>query len=107
MIKLHLAIYEGDIQEIDFITQEDLCDYIRELEMFNCIWLATNDCEKGEILITENIETLINAVKNSHFNLLWNSPQNFHIQEYQTYQDAYAVALDMREPNPKCYNKNV
>ena len=52
MIKLHLAIYEGDIQEIDFITQEDLCDYIRELEMFNCIWLATNDCEKGEIIIT-------------------------------------------------------
>jgi len=29
----------------------------------------------------------------------------YFIQEYQTFEDAYRVALDMRETNPKCYNQ--
>lgn len=104
MIHLHLGIYEGDVDLIPFFTQSDLCDYLKELKRFDCIWLAANDHEKCEILITENLQTLINAVKNSHFNLLWNSPQNFHVHEYQTYEDAYKVAFDMREGNPKQCN---
>jgi hypothetical protein len=27
------------------------------------------------------------------------------LQEYSSYEEAYKVALDMREPNPLCYNK--
>ena len=104
MIHLNIGIYDGDVEVIKFNTQTELCEYLKELDRFDCIWLATEDGEKGEILITENLQTLISAVKNSHFNLLWNSPQNFFVQEYQTYEDAYKVALDMREPNPKCYN---
>ena len=104
MIHLNLAIYSGDIKIIKFHTQSDLCEYLKELNRFDCIWLAADDCEKGEILITEKLDTLIQAVKNSHFNLLWNSPTNFFVQEYQTYEDAYSVALSMREPNPRCYN---
>jgi len=105
MVYLNLAIYEGEIEVIKFITLSELCEYLQELERFDCIWLATEDGEKGEILITENVQTLINAVKNGHFNLLWNSPQNFFVQEYQSYEDAYKVALDMRETNPRCYNR--
>lgn len=105
MVHLNLAIYEGEIEIIKFITLTELCEYLQELERFDCIWLAAEDGEKGEILITENVQTLINAVKNSHFNLLWNSPQNFFVQEYQSYEDAYKVALDMRETNPRCYNR--
>lgn len=104
MINLNLGIYDGDVAVIKFNNQTDLCDYLQELERFDCIWLATKDCEKGEILITENLQTLISAVENSHFNLLWNTPQDFFVQEYQTYEDAYRIALDMRETNPKCYN---
>lgn len=28
-----------------------------------------------------------------------------HLQEYESFQDAYKVALDMRESNKLCYNK--
>lgn len=28
----------------------------------------------------------------------------YFIQKYGTFDDAYSVALSMREPNPKCYN---
>ena len=106
MIHLNLGIYDGAVEVIKFNLISELCEYLKELEMFDCIWLATEDGEKGEILITENLQTLISAVENSHFNLVWNSPQNFHVQEYQTYEDAYKVALDMREPNHRCYNTN-
>lgn len=105
MIKLNLAIFSGDVEVIDFFSIGELCQYLEELRRFDCVWLAADDGEKGEILITENITTLILAVKSGHFNLLWNSPQNFYVQEYQSYEDAYAVALDMREANPKCYDK--
>jgi hypothetical protein len=105
MIRLNLCIGRGDCKVIEFQLVADLCDYLKELDRFDCIWLATENGEDGEILITQSLNTLINAVKNSYFNLVWNSPQNFFVQEYQTYEDAYAVALSMKEPNPRCYNE--
>lgn len=106
MIHLNLAIYNGDVEVIKFNTQTDLCEYLKELGGFDCIWLAANDGEKGEILITENLQNLILAVRCSYFNLGLGCVMdvNFFVQEYQTYEDAYKVALDMREPNSRCYN---
>ena len=104
MILLRLAIYDGNDTEIMCNTVSELCEYLKELDRFDCVWLASDENDKDEILITENLETLINAVKNGLFNLLWNSPQVFYVQQYDTYEDAYRVALDMRAVNPKCYD---
>ena len=104
MINLNLAIYEGDVKKIEFHTKENLCDYLKELKRFNCIWLATKSDLFGEILITENVDFIINSIKNDMIKLHLQKPVNFFVQEYQTYEDAYKVALDMREPNPNCYN---
>ena len=103
MIHLHLSIYDGEPQLIKFHTISELCDYVQELKVFNCVWMAT-DGENGEVLVTENIPTLVHAIKHNHFNLVWNSPQDFHLQEYQSYEDAYGVALSLKESSPKCYN---
>ena len=102
MIKLNLCIGKGDCKEIPFETVFDMVEYLRELNRFDCIWLAADDGEKGEILITESLSALIQAVKWGHFNIL--DKNILFVQEYQTYEDAYAVALSMREPNPRCYN---
>ena len=104
MIKLNLGIGKGDCKEIEFNNAFELIDYLKELDRFDCIWLATEDGEGGEILVTENLWVLINAVESGHFNLTKNDPKYFFVQEYQTYEDAYSVALSMREPNPRCYN---
>ena len=79
-----------------------LIEYMEELKQFNCIWLATTDGEFGEIIITENLTKLLLALAHDHWEL--KDGCNFYVQEYQTYEDAYKVALDMREGNPKCYN---
>jgi uncharacterized protein YutD len=99
MIKLNLAIYEGDIDVIEFNNIQDLCEYIKELHTFDCVWLATDDGEKGEIIVTENVETIVSSII-----LFWSNSDNIFVQEYQTYEDAYFVALDMREGNPKSIN---
>ena len=75
-----------------------------EINFPECIYLV---CINDEIIITENrgfVEELFNV------NTMLNSVYPFYeeeeitIQEYATYEDAYKVALDMREPNAKCYN---
>jgi len=104
MIKLHLCIGKGDPQETEYFTSNQLADYLQELKAFDCIWLATPEGEKGEILITESVDLLCDSVKNGFFNLLWNSPTNFFVQEYQSFESAYAVALSMREGHSKCYD---
>ena len=104
MIKLNLCIGKGDCKEIPFYKQQELRSFLQELDRFDCIWLATDNGEKGEILITESLKTLIISFDSNLFNTLGNDGYLF-IQEYQTYEDAYAVALSMREPNPRCYNE--
>lgn len=100
MITIHLAIYEGDVKELNFENKIDLIDYVKQLIDFDCIWLGTNGDQENpifqEIVITENIFEIINFIKRIESDVLF-------IQEYQSYEDAYAVALDMREPNQKCY----
>jgi hypothetical protein len=107
MIKLNLAIGEGDPIEMEFDAVESLCEYLEELRTFDCIWLATDNGETGEILITENLDCLVMAVSDGHFNIHFSHEEDtIYVQEYQSYEDAYAVALDMREVNPRCYAKD-
>jgi len=104
MIKLHLGIYEGDVQEHEFNTKKALLDFVNELKMFDCIWLCASDGEeRSEIIVTEYLETLHSMISKD---FMFREPNKniIHIHEYQTFEDAYKVALDMKEGHPKCYN---
>ena len=102
MIELHyFECQESEV--LNFFTINELVGYLKTLKPKKYVWLATEDGEHGEIMVTESIDALISAIKAGVFNLLWNSPQRFYLQQYDSYEDAYSVALDMREPNPKCY----
>lgn len=103
MINLQLAIYEGDAQLITFNNVTELIDYIKELKSFDFVWLVT-DRKTDEILITENIEQIIKCILFDFWDLSFDKDSDFYIQEYQSYEDAYEVALYMKEENPKCYS---
>ena len=104
MIELNYFEHEK-LEVFKFYTTVELVEHLSKLRLKKHVWLATENGEKGEIIITESIDTLIRAVNSCVFNLLWNSPQPFFLQQYDSYEDAYAVALDMREGNPRCYCK--
>ena len=107
MIHLSLAIDKGDTALLRFVTVHELLEFVKELNVFDCVWVATTDNPKGEILITENIDILIDSISRGHFRFFEKSKsiskKYFYIQKYNTYEAAYKVALDMREENPKCY----
>lgn len=106
MITLYLGIYEGDVQRFKFDNTNSLLEYLKELKRFDCIWLATNDVRQHdtcEIMITEKIDKIIAAIANNHWDMSNQRKYIFTVQEYQTYEDAYSVALSMKEYNPKCY----
>jgi len=112
MIKLNLCIGEGDPQESSYSTIAELVEYLEYLKAFDCIWLATTEGENAEILVTESIDLICECVKNGFFSIPWHfynqnanrTPINFFVQEYQTFEAAYDVALSMREGHDKCYD---
>ncbi len=56
-----------------------------------------------EIIITEKIYFIADLfAKGEYFS--FDLLNVFYLQEYESYEDAYKVALDMKEPNKLCYN---
>ena len=107
MIDLNLAIGSCDIASMKFKTVADLIDYIEELKRFDAIWLVVDDLgdeSRCEILITEDVSKIISAIIADFFSCTSLKESKLFIQEYQSFEDAYSVALDMREGHPRCYN---
>ena len=100
MIKLGLGIGEGDVKYFEFNNKESLIDFVLELIRFDTIWLvADEDIDNGEVLVTENLNTIVNAINCNLFDLT----NGLSIFDNTTFEDAYSVSLSMREGNPKCY----
>jgi hypothetical protein len=117
MYKLHYADKDlaSDIPCFEFTTYDDLRHFM--LEIFErteqCVFLLTYNLKEkpeednNEIIISENAKYIYNFFKFgiiSDIDLVLDVDV-FFLQEYESYEDAYAVALDMKESSPLCYNK--
>ena len=111
MEKLYLGIGDGNVQTFEFKTPYDLKDYLIEIEnsFKNIVWLF---CLENEIFISESFDTFftfigeyIGAENESELDLEYADITEYYLQEYQSYEDAYAVALEMREGNKLQFNK--
>ena len=105
-ITLNLAIYDGDPLMIDFETKSELIDYIKELKQFNAVWVVAEDglLGGGGLVVTEDIDNIIKLIMINYFDYASEDLSVLYMHQYTTYEDAYSVALDMKEDNPKCYN---
>ena len=108
--KLHYAplILVGDIPCYEFKTIKELQSFIESVlypfKMENDrVYLVVME---DEVIITENALFVIELFERK-FNSVYPyyEGQPIFIQEYPSYEDAYAVALDMKEENPLCYNQ--
>lgn len=104
-ITCNFGIGDGDTFTIDFIDIVELIEYIDEIKRFKeKIWVVTSEGSYSEIFITADLYTikqllLLNLIVD-HKNT---NNQTIFVQEYDTYEAAYKVALLMREGHPKCY----
>lgn len=95
---------------LEFKNFQDLCDWIKNIDNKRPIkpkvYLLTHDAILGgetdfEIFISEYLYSIYEIVATD--SLGFHDCTKFHLHEYESFQDAYDVALNMREENPLCY----
>jgi hypothetical protein len=88
---------QGDIPEFEFKKIESLIDFVDEktyLSKPKVYLLAFGD----KIIIDKSSIYLQKILQQSA------GYREFHFHEYPSFEDAYKVALDMRETDELCYN---
>ena len=102
-----------DIPELEFDSKFIMIDFLKDLlidkkneKVFLLAIEVQNDPineydSYDEIIITESIDFLIKSIEIIE---IVKDKKVYALQEYESYEAAYEVALMMREVNPKCYN---
>jgi hypothetical protein len=114
--KLYLALSDltenKEIEQFEFDYIDDLTHKILnhkgmpEDRVYLCAIHDFNEDESTEILVTESYLAIRNFIESIEEIMMGEFPITIHVQMYESYEDAYAVALDIRESNALCYNKS-
>ena len=109
MIKLHYAELDnmGDIPFKEFESFEAMKWYLEdEFCSINCskrVYLFTWGCENEDIFISEFSDMPFKALSGFYIDEVMKI-KDFHLHEYYSFEDAYQVAIDMKEGNKLCYD---
>ncbi|MFZ4648946.1 MAG: hypothetical protein ACOYMB_04980 [Patescibacteria group bacterium] len=113
--KLYLALSDlteqKEIEQFEFYDIDDLTHKILnhkgmpEDRVYLCAIHDIDEDESLEILVTESYPLMRDFIESFDLNVNI-FPLSIHVQMYESYEDAYAVALDMREGSPLCYIDN-
>ena len=103
-INFFLSTFEGvvnyDTLNINVITHK-LNSYGLADKVF---LLALDDGYELELIVTENYGTMCCFIE-GYIQEMMSNDLVISLHEYDSYQDAYKVALDMKEESPLCYAK--
>lgn len=105
MFKLHYASLDlggNDIPSFEFKKHSQMIDFIDEKcvnRNGQVVWLLAKK-DLTDIFISENHLSIQDYFSRKH---LWNIPDDYFLQEYPSFEDAYRVALDMLEISPLRY----
>jgi len=104
--KLHYAEINSqtDIPCFEFKKHNQMIDFIDE----HCInrnsqvvWLIAKD-NFTDVFISENHLSIQNFLMTKY---LWQTTGNYFLQEYESFEEAYGVALSIAENSELCYSK--
>ena len=104
MSKYKINFAELDIEDIsliEFSTLDDCKDFLKSLAFNtpNRVILITTNLN-DEIIITDNKNMLLKIFENNQLEIYLDLEYiEIFIQDYHSYEDAYAVALDMKSAN--------
>ncbi len=109
-MKLHLGLESHkEITEHEFESYAELYRFICDITHDKSVWLfAVDGLDIGktqELVIVQELFYLKKLIIGFLSSLNGDYYENFHLQEYPSFEEAYKVALDMQETSPLCYNK--
>lgn len=97
-----LQTSDKDISLISFNTHEKMVDFIDEMcinRNGECVWLIAKD-KSTDVFISESHISIQDFLQTKN---AWNTVNDYFLQEYESFQDAYEVALTMVETSKLCY----
>lgn len=111
---LHYAALnnDGDVQKLEFSSKKKRLDILTDkiIGINGKVFLLAIDVPDGDgsnkyfqIYIFEKWQNFF-VDKGNGSPFFSNPLYEMHLHEYSSYEDAYLVALNMREANPLCYN---
>lgn len=107
MYKLHYASLDlgtKNIPCIVFKKHSEMIDFIDEKCLGRngqVVWLLAKE-NSSDIFISESHLSIQEFLSKKY---LWNVSDNYFLQEYESFEEAYKVALSMQEENTLCYSK--
>lgn len=98
-MKLNLGIINADTtdHDVDYLQLIEIIESLKDVEGVFLISFGENPAY-DEVFITENIGFLLNICA-AHLN----NEKEVTLHRYNSFEDAYMVAINMKEPNPLCY----
>jgi hypothetical protein len=107
-LKLHYAPIDlkNNIYTIEFEYIDKVIDFLDQIYPENIDDIVYLISHKDEIYITESLDYLFHILENIHICCFDYTDDEFDIflQEYPSYQEAYKVALMMKENSKLCYS---
>jgi len=117
MVKLNISTCKEETKEVVLSSIGEFFELIHHLidiDDGDSVWVLAIEDEddilcSGYIGISHGLLQISQYLENCHFLGCHkleegDTETTFYLQEYKSFEDAYAVALGMREPNPLCYN---
>ena len=104
-MKLRLALEDNleTIPEYEFRDKYELVSFLEDkisnMEMFVYVFGSMDDDEFEFLFIEDSKLQLLGLVS-----FIAAKDSSLFVHAYSSYEEAYKVSLDMREPNPLCYD---
>jgi len=99
-----------DVLLLDYTSRNKLMFSVQEILLGNAITekqIVYLVAIQDEIIITENIALITELFCHKLTSLDVSKDTPIYLFEEESYQGCYEMALDMREENPLCYDKQV
>lgn len=107
MFKLHYASLDlqGDIPCFEFESKYEMLDYVTKLYNNNWVTYLDKVCLiaiSDHLIVVNSMNRILNFI-NAELNHI-DFDTDVFLQEYPSYEQAFKVALDMKEGDPLCYS---
>jgi len=111
MIKLHYAeLNSENIEETEHVNIMPLAYYFLTVakESKKCVYLLSFSDEvnrKDLTFVSEHLDFIADILRNTHLTFDCAFAKDVFIQEYESFEEAYKSALEMKEISPLCYSE--